>query len=181
MVPTLETPRLILRPLELGDAEQTQRLFPHWEIVQFLASVVPWPFPADGAHTYYRDVALPAMARGDAWHWSLRLKKAPAQIIGAVDLRRKAESNRGFWLALRWHGQGLMTEAADATTAFWFDALGFPELRVTKAIANTASRRISERSGMRVVATIEQDYVGGRFPTEVWAITAEEWRRQRAR
>ena len=28
---------------------------------------------------------------------------------------------------------------------------------------------------MRVVATFEQDYVGGRFLTEVWEITAEEW------
>lgn len=29
---------------------------------------------------------------------------------------------------------------------------------------------------MRVVAVGERDYVGGRLPTEVWEITAEEWR-----
>ena len=40
----LETPRLELRPLELADAEQTERIFPQWEIVRFLASVVPGPF-----------------------------------------------------------------------------------------------------------------------------------------
>src|SRR5438094_3149975 len=27
--------------------------------------------------TYYRDAALPAMGRGDAWHWSLRLNAEP--------------------------------------------------------------------------------------------------------
>ena len=33
MVLPLETPRLELRPLELADAEQVQRLFPKWDIV----------------------------------------------------------------------------------------------------------------------------------------------------
>lgn len=34
---------------------------------------------------------------------------------------------------------------------------------------------------MRLVALEERDYVGGRFPTEIWEITAEEWRRRSAR
>jgi len=66
MIPTLETRRLLLRPLELADAEQAQILFPHWEIVRHLADAVPWPYPADGAHCFYRDVALPAVERGDS-------------------------------------------------------------------------------------------------------------------
>ena len=45
-----------------------------------------------------------------------------------------------------------MTEASDAVTDFWFNTLKFPVLRVPKAIANTASRRISEKQGMRVIA-----------------------------
>jgi len=73
----LETPRLELRPLELADAEQAQKLFPVWEIVKFLDTVVPWPYPGDGALTYLRDRALPAMERGEEWQWSLRLKSNP--------------------------------------------------------------------------------------------------------
>jgi hypothetical protein len=49
--------------LELGDAQQAQLLFPHWNVVRYLSAAVPWPYPADGAHTFYRDVALPAMNR----------------------------------------------------------------------------------------------------------------------
>jgi hypothetical protein len=33
---------------------------------------------------------------------------------------------------------------------------------------------------MRVVATVERDYVCGRLPAEIWEITAEEWARRRA-
>ncbi|MCU1241109.1 MAG: hypothetical protein JWO71_1835 [Candidatus Acidoferrum typicum] len=176
MTPPLETPRLLLCPLELADAEQIQGLFPHWEIVRYLAAQVPWPYPADGAIHFIRDMALPAVERGEAWHWTLRLKSHPSQIIGSIDLRKKENDNRGFWLGLPWQRQGLMTEACEAVTDFWFNTLNFPVLRAPKAIGNAASRRISEKQGMRLVATEDRDYVSGRFPSEIWEITAEEWR-----
>jgi [ribosomal protein S5]-alanine N-acetyltransferase len=179
MVVRLETPRLELRPLELADADQAQRLFPKWEIVKFLASHVPWPYPEDGALTYYRDIALPSMARGEEWHWSLRLKSEPGQLIGCISLLRTENMNRGFWLGLPWQRQGLMSEAVEAVTDYWFDELGFSVMRVPKAVANIASRRISEKSGMRIVAVEERDYVSGRFLTEIWEITAQEWRARR--
>lgn len=175
MLPVLETRRLLMRPLEIADAEQAQRLFPHWEVVKYLSAIVPWPYPPDGALTYYRDVALPAMARGDEWHWTLRLRQSPAKLIGAIGLFRSETDNRGFWLCLPWHGQGLMTEAVIAANDFWFDVLGFPALRAPKATANLASRRISEKTGMRLVGATEKDYVSGRLPGEIWEITAEEW------
>jgi ribosomal-protein-alanine N-acetyltransferase len=175
VTPVLETERLWLRPLELSDSEQIQILFPHWELVKFLAGRVPWPYPPDGALTYCRDIALPAVDRGEEWHWTLRLKSDPARVIGNISLRRAENHNRGFWLGLPWQGQRLMSEACEAVTDYWFDVLKFPVLRVPKAIANQASRRISERQGMRIVATEEGDFVSGRLPAEMWEITAEEW------
>jgi RimJ/RimL family protein N-acetyltransferase len=88
---------------------------------------------------------------------------------------KAAGNNRGFWLGLPWHRQGLMSEACETVTEFWFNELGFPLLRAPKAVANRASRRISEKGGMRLVATEERDYVCGRLPSEVWEISREEW------
>jgi len=180
MIPTLETPRLLLRPLSIEDADQVQELFPQWEIVRHLNALVPWPYPSDGAYTFFRDVALPSVARGEQWIWTLRPKTDPDRVIGSISLMRSDSENRGFWLGLPWHGQGLMTEAADAVTDFWFDTLGFPVLRVPKAVANVASRRVSEKQGMRVIATVDRDYVSGRCRAEIWEITAVEWRARRA-
>jgi RimJ/RimL family protein N-acetyltransferase len=178
MTPELETSRLLLKPLQLADAGQIQELFPHWEIVRFLTKAVPWPYPPDGALTFLREAALPAMARGDAWHWTLRLKENPAQLVGSIGVL-KGEINRGFWIGLPWQGRGLMTEASTAVTGYWFGTLGFPVMRIPKAIANVASRRISERQGMRVVAVEEHEFVSGTWPAEIWEITAEEWRARR--
>jgi ribosomal-protein-alanine N-acetyltransferase len=179
MTPVFETLRLLLRPLELADAEQAQLLFPQWEIVRYLNNRVPWPYPPDGVRSYYREVALPAVERGEEWHWTLRLKTSSARMIGSISLMKRDNHNRGFWLGLPWHRQGLMSEACEVVTDYWFNELKFPALRVPKAMANEPSRRISEKTGMRIVAVSEQDYVCGRLPTELWEVTAAEWQARR--
>jgi len=175
----LETTRLILQPLALDDAPRIQAIFPRWEIVKYLANVVPWPYPPDGAQTFIEKVALPGAARGDEWDWTLRLRTNPEALIGSIGLVRTGDTNRGFWIAPQWQGQGLMSEAAHAVTDFWFDVLKFPLLRVTKAVANTASSRITAKQGMRLVGTKEGEYVCGCLPAEIWEISAEEWRARR--
>jgi ribosomal-protein-alanine N-acetyltransferase len=181
MIPEGTTERLLLRPLEIGDAARIQELFPRREIVRFLLNRVPWPYPPNGAEFYCREIALPQMELGEAWHWTLRLRSEPAQLIGLISLVKGEEDNRGFWLGTAWQGKGLMSEACAWANDFWFETLGFPVLRVAKAAANTASRRISERQGMRLVGLIEKDYVSGRLPSEVWEITAEGWQAWKAR
>ena len=173
----LETKRLWLRPLRLEDAAQVQPLFARWDVVEFLNDRVPWPYPEDGVETYYRDLALPAIERGEEWHWTLRPKAEPKWVIGSIGLTQSAkETNRGFWLAGEWQGQGLMSEAVVAANDFWFDELGFDVLRVSKAVGNEASRRISQKTGMRVVEHCVRSYVSGQHETEIWEITREEWR-----
>jgi ribosomal-protein-alanine N-acetyltransferase len=176
--PVLETPPLLLAPLQLEDAEEVQPLFVHWEIVRHLNARVPWPFPPDGVRTYYLESALPAIERGEEYHWMLRLKNNPREkIIGSICLVLSGPVNRGFWIALDWQGSGLMTEAAKEVTRFWFEDLNQPILRIKKARDNAASRAISLRQGMRCVEQTEDDYVSGRLPTEIWELTAEEWRK----
>jgi RimJ/RimL family protein N-acetyltransferase len=176
MTPTLETPRLILQPLTLADAPLLQPLFAQWEVVQYLNDKVPWPYPENGVETYYRDSALPAIARGEEWHWTLRLKTAPTEPIGSIGLFLARDNHRGFWLAAQHHGKGLMTEAVVAVNDYWFDVLKQPMLRTPKASANRTSIRISEKTGMRLVATTTANFVSGQLPSETWEITAEEWR-----
>lgn len=179
MLPTLETPRLWLRPVTLDDAPQIQALFPQWEVVRYLASFVPWPYPPDGAVVYLRDILLPAVERGTHWAWSLRPKADPERLLGVVELMREEGNNRGFWMDPEWRGQGLMTEACDAVNDYWFGPLGFTVLRVPKAVENIASRRISEKQGMRRVGHAERSYVAGRLPADIWEITAAEWQARR--
>ena len=75
----------------------------------------------------------------------------------------------------------MMSEACAWVNDFWFETLGMRVLRVAKAGCNLASRRISLKQGMRLIGTGERNYVSGRLPSEIWEITAEEWRDWEAR
>src|SRR5262249_59869982 len=96
------------------------------EIGSYLSATVRGACPPDGARAFFRDDALPAVARGDQWIWTLRLRSDPDRIIGAIGLRQSDQKNRGFWIGLPWQGQGLMTEAANGATDFLFEELKVP-------------------------------------------------------
>lgn len=61
-IPTLTTNRLLLKSLVASDALQIQQFYPRWEIVQYMMSSVPWPYPDNGAEHYVNNIALPDMA-----------------------------------------------------------------------------------------------------------------------
>ncbi len=179
MTLVFETKRLTLRPVTLDDAPATQRLFPHWEIVRYLGYNIPWPYPEDGALQFYRDVALPAMERGDMWLWAIRLKDGPSHLIGCIGLHPFRDNHRSFWLAQPWQRHGVMQEACVAVTDFWFNVLNREKLRVAKAVGNIASRRISEREGARLVVIEDRTFRMGPTMAEIWEVTKEEWNARR--
>lgn len=173
--PTLFTTRLILTPLQMTDAEAVQRLFPLWEVVRYLDSRVPWPYPEDGGLVYVRDVALPAMAAGREWHWMIRRRLRPEHSIGSISLYDQPGNHRGFWLAPQYQGNGYMREACEIINAYWFETLLRPVMQVPKANANHASRKVSKHEGMRLIGTRDGHFVSGPMEVEIWEITRSEW------
>lgn len=174
--PTLETERLILRPMRLEDAPAVQRLFPHWEVVRHLLAKVPWPYPDDGAETNLRE-CLERRSKGEQLFWAITLKGAGDELIGRIDLRPDSGDHemRGFWLAHSHWGKGLMTEAADAVTTYAFESLGWPYIYVTNAASNIASHRIKEKQGFELVDVIDGEFVSGPDRREVWILRREAW------
>lgn len=174
--PTLETARLILRPLAERDVPAIQRIFPQWEVVRWLNAQVPWPYPEDGAATNMVD-CLAQRARDEKFFWAITLK-GDDTLRGRIDLwpgSEEARESRGFWLDPELHGQGLMMEAAEAVTAYAFQVLEWPFLWLSNAQENRASGRIKIKQGAVLVETVHKRYVGGEGPCEVWRLEREAW------
>lgn len=174
--PTLETERLVLRPMRLEDAPAIQRHFPHWDVVRHLLAKVPWPYPEDGALTNVRE-CLEKRARDEQLYWAITWKGGDDELIGRIDLRPDGGDHemRGFWLAREHWGQGLMTEAAEAVTAYAFEVLAWPFIEVSNAATNAASHRIKEKQGFTLVAVTDGEFVEGPRRKEVWRLTRETW------
>lgn len=181
--PQLETERLILRPLALSDAPAIQRHFDNWNIIRHLSTVVPWPYPADGAETFVR-MQFDKISAGEEIHlWVLVLKGGDGEAIGNIHLRPRAEGlkgNRGFWLAEPYWRRGLMTEAITAVNDFAFLALGLDHFYVCNATTNEGSRRVKQKTGAKFVGFIELAHHGGQSKSERWIVRREDWLRGRS-
>ncbi len=187
--PTLETARLILRPVQLEDVPAIQKYFGVWEVVQHIGAAVPWPYPSDGAQHWFDKIVGPEIQKGKAWVWGLLLKAKPDEIIGIVHLRpepspsdpdrvaweRSAESHRGFWLGVPFQGQGLMTEAVAAVNDWVFGTLGWDKIIVKNAVGNEASRRVKAKTGAHFLQTEPGKYLSGATESEVWEVRREDW------
>jgi RimJ/RimL family protein N-acetyltransferase len=180
--PGFETERLVMRPPADADIPSYQRNFADWEVVSQLARHVPWPYPADGAATFFRDILYPGLASGRKWFWVLALKTDPGTAVGAVDLWRDGRpENRGFWLAKAHWGRGLMSEAVTPVTEYAFTVLGFETLVFANAVGNARSRRIKEKQGARLVRVEPAAFVDPRYTEhEVWELRRDAWRSRRS-
>jgi ribosomal-protein-alanine N-acetyltransferase len=182
MPPTLETERLILRPINSGDFPSYQKNFNDYEVIRYLVAGVPWPYPENGVEDYHRNVIVPKQDK-DYWHWGLFAKAQPNEAIGGIDLWRNSDiDNRGFWLARKNWGQGYMTEAATRINDHAFDDLGFEILYFGNAKSNIGSRKIKEKTGATYVGTrpikcVDPDVT----ESEKWKLTKEDWLKFRGR
>lgn len=85
----------------------------------------------------------------------------PKELIGAIELRRKGEpDNRGFWLAKKHWGRGIMTEAVIPVLEYAFNELGFEKLIFSNAVGNKRSHRIKEKTGATNQAPLSQKFGG---------------------
>ena len=182
--PTLETERLILRPLSLDDAPAIQLLLNDWEVVKFLATV-PWPYPDDGAVDFLSTSMLPAMEDGNAFGWAITANQVGPELIGQIDYRiERGETvvgKRGFWLGKNYWGNGYMSEAVSASVDFVFGEAGLDLIRAENAQANRGSARIKEKTIGRLVEVRDGDFVSGRGPCEFWEISRDDWHASRGR
>jgi len=177
--PVLETERLVLRPLVLDDATTLQKLFNNWNIIKHLNENVPWPYPDDGAYTYFENDALPRMKNRKALIWTITLENVP---IGLIEYRQEPkfdtdQENRGFWIGEPYWNKGYITEAVTAVNDFVFFELGVDKMTLDNFKGNIASRRIKEKTGATYLRLDTRPHRGDTIEVEIWELTAEDWKK----
>jgi len=140
----IETDRLILRPLEVGDRD--------WLVALYAAS----GGSRDDAARELTEALEHERAHGYG-HVVAELRDG-GERVAVVELHRAGEGVVGIapdeveigWLVAPAHrGVGVATEAARAVSGFALDQLGIEHLVAYVRPANAASRRVVEKIGMR--------------------------------
>jgi RimJ/RimL family protein N-acetyltransferase len=134
---TLRTPRLLLRPQGHGDIDAIIAGLNDWEVCRNL-TVVPFPYTLADAETWIGRQVPPVTG-----HAVFAIELPGTGMIGAVTLVNEL----GYWLNRRQHGNGYVTEAAEALLDWHFAAR--PDDVVPSGIhaGNAASWRVQCKLG----------------------------------
>jgi RimJ/RimL family protein N-acetyltransferase len=147
--PRLVTDRLVLRKLDLDDANAVAERAGDRRVARFLIAV-PSPYPVSlAARWIMARIAWWPHQRGVTL--AITRREAPDQLLGTVSLRRHARDQRaelGYWLGTDAWGRGIATEAADALVDFGFRELGLSRIYAQVLAGNDASCRVLEKLGM---------------------------------
>lgn len=175
-LPRFETKRLILKEITLGDAPTYEKNFVDYEVIRYLSSSVPWPYPKNGIIDFITNFILPKQGK-DHWVWGIFLKENLDDLIGVVDVWKDGKpENRGFWLARKYWGKGYMTEAVKPVMTFAFNELGFEKMTLANAVGNKGSRRVKEKTGSRLVRVEPAKFVDRSFTEcEIWEMSKQDW------
>jgi ribosomal-protein-alanine N-acetyltransferase len=178
-MPTLETERLILRDFVLSDREALNAIvsdpaitrymhFASWDEgkwYQWLARMVQ---EASNPHPYADNWAITLRSSGLLIGWLF--------IGGSPDAAAAGTRGCGYALDQRFWGQGFMSEALRAAFAHEFAVLGTREIVADCEIANIASTRVMEKSGMAYEGTFyDADFEGNWRERRHYKITAPAW------
>jgi 8-oxo-dGTP diphosphatase len=151
--PPIATERLALRPLGPDDAEALHRLINDWEVTRSLARV-PFPYPPALALDWISSTARQLQA-GTAYHLAITGRDGSLEmLVGGIglDVDTKRRTGRlGYWVARRYWGHGVATEAAGRMARWALANLDLDAIEASVATDNEASARVLAKIGFREV------------------------------
>ena len=175
-MPRLETPRLILRRLEMRDAPD---LFDYSRDPQ-VAKHVLWDAQTSvsEARAYVRYM-LRRYRAGEPASWGIE-EKETGRVVGTIGYMWYQRDNNacevGYSLARRRWNRGYMTEALAEVLRFSFEELGVHRVEAQHEVENAASGAVMRKCGMRKEGTLRgRLYNKGRYvDVDLYAMLRED-------
>lgn len=156
------TPRLILRPPQIGDGLVVNEAV--LESFDVLNEFMPWTKKKPSFEESEEFV------RRATANWILKINNEPylpffifdkktSQFIGSSGYHNYnwdiPSIETGYWIRSSCTGRGLMTEAVNALTQYAFKQLGVGRITITCDATNIRSRKIPERLGFSLEGTLK--------------------------
>ncbi|HLI51682.1 MAG TPA: GNAT family N-acetyltransferase [Thermomicrobiaceae bacterium] len=174
---TVETPRLLLRPMSLDDAEDMFAYASDPQVVRFTSWNVHQSIDDTRAFLQH---TVDAYRDDRAAGWAVE-HKADRRMIGTCGFiwwnQADAKAELGYALSRDYWGQGYATEAASASIDFGFQVMRLHRIQAGCVAANTGSVRVLEKIGMTLEGTQREAVLDDYSFADLllYAILRQEW------
>ena len=154
---TIETERLILRRLEVSDADA---MFKNWASDPEVTKFLTWPTHTNVEETESVLESWVSQYEEDTYyHWAIVLKDegdAPVGTIHGVPSDDIGLIKVGYCLGQNWWHRGIMSEALRAVLRFFFERVGANCISSYHDPNNPNSGLVMKKSGMKCDGTLRQ-------------------------
>ncbi len=147
--PTLQTPRLCLRPFSEDDAPAVTALAADRDIAS-TTILIPHPYEERHAHGWIGTHQL-AFDSGHSLDLAV-CQSGTGELLGAIGLVFQPTHDRaemGYWIGKPFWGNGFATEAAAAMIRYAFSTLRYNRVSAYHFTRNLASGRVLLKAGLR--------------------------------
>ena len=147
-MPELQTPRLILRQMQISDTEDMFAYAAREDVTTYLL----WsPHPTKNYTADYLRYIRGRYELGEFYDWAV-VEKESGRMIGTCGFTRfdfpHNAGEIGYVLGPEHHGRGYGTEAAYRVLCFGFERLGLHRIEAKFMQGNDASLHVMEKLGM---------------------------------
>jgi len=176
--PRLETDRLILREMTLGDVEFYFRHFNNKKVVE--GSCFPGPKTLEAAKEELELYCIRPFKENRGIRWGIA-RKGSDELIGTCGYydwnKTSRRAEMGYDLEPAHWGEGMMTEALRAILRYGFEEIGLNRVQAIIDSENVRSIKLVERLGLKKEGILRQNsYFRGRFRDEIcFSLLKEEW------
>lgn len=179
-LPQLSTPRLLLRALEMHQAEALFTLANGPKIADNTANI-PSPYTLETAQGFIAGTAE-KYRTGELLNLGMHVRDS-GELIGIVSLRlntRHHYGHLGGWVAAHCRNQGFAAEAASAMMDYGFSALGLQRVGSQCFGRNKESARVMEKIGLRYEGCMRQAFLKNGVYEDLlgFATVRDDWERR---
>jgi ribosomal-protein-alanine N-acetyltransferase len=156
--PELVTDRLVLRQLDLQDANELFLMRSDERVMRYLDRPRLQSVEEAGA---FLEKVIGEELRNDAVTWAITLK-GETKMIGNICFwqiqKQHYRAEVGYMMQADYHGQGIMLEALSKVLDYGFKLMNLHSVQANVNPANTASIKLLERFGFVSEAYFKEDY-----------------------
>ncbi|MEI8134199.1 MAG: GNAT family protein [bacterium] len=175
--PTLETERLLIRPLALPDAEAIFEYASDPDVSKYV--LFDTHRTIDDSIAFINQV-LNCYSNNEPSALAIILKPEN-KLIGTIGYLNWHDQHKrieiGYALSAKYWNQGIVTEASICLINFLFSASDLNRIEARCKVENIGSSRVMEKVGMKYEGTLrEQLFVKGEFnDMKIYSILRHEW------
>ena len=175
--PILQTPRLTLRPLDLADAGDVERLAGDRSVADTTLRI-PHPYPKGAGAEWIAGLGeVWSNAKGATYAIIERDSTSFVGAMGVAISETHGHAELGYWIGVPFWNRGYCTEAAREVVDLAF-SLGVHRVQAHHLVRNPASGRVMQKLGMKQEGLLREATRkwGVYEDLALYAILASEWK-----